>query len=99
MTKSLEGKLRKGNRVRGSLVLVYLEHRAVQRLLVGSKVVSPGRWLKHQHFLGGPELLFIKDVGIHTMENVRGRVHVLNVASQVTIREIIRRVPPELRVA
>ena len=71
----------------------------MQVLWVGNRVVSPGLWLKHQHHLGGLELPFVKDIGISTTNTIRGRVHVLGAASRVTLKEIVRRVLSEPRVA
>ena len=78
---SLRGRLREGNEVRGSLILVDLEHRTVQVLWVESRAGNLGQWLRHQHLLGGLELISVRDVGIHTMENLRSRAHALSATS------------------
>ena len=96
---SLGRRLREGNEVRGSLILVDLERRAVQVLWAESKAISLGQWLKHHHLLGGLELISVRDVGIHTMENVRSRTHDLSATSRATLKETVCRVPLEPGVA
>ena len=89
-------RLREGNGVRGSLILVGLERRAVQVLWAESSG-QPRVVAQTSTPSGDLELIFVRDVGIHTMENVTSQAHALS--SQATLKETVCRVPLEPGVA
>ena len=95
---SLGRRLREGNEVRGSLILVGLERRAVQVLWAESSG-QPRVVAQTSTPSGDLDLIFVRDVSIHTMENVRSRTHDLSATSRATLRETVCRVPLEPRVA